>query len=86
VAAQTYSSTNKQYRLLTLILEFYKQSMEGLAKGAFFQDLINLEVREGIGRYKYVEEKNCDAEYEKILAELKSSILDLAAKGAEQND
>jgi V/A-type H+-transporting ATPase subunit A len=82
----TYASTAKQYQLLTLILEFYKQSMEGLAKGAYFMDMINLDVREAIGRFKYVEEAKCSAEYEKILSELKAGIQNLIAKGAEQND
>jgi V/A-type H+-transporting ATPase subunit A len=82
----TYSSTAKQYRLLALILEFYTQSMEGLSKGAGFRDLIDLKVREAIGRFKYVEEAKCGAEYERILSELKTGVQDLIAKGAEQND
>ena len=82
----TYASTGKQYQLLTLILEFYKQSMEGLSKGAYFMDMVNLPVREAIGRFKYVEEDKCQAEYDRILAELKADIENLVAKGAEQND
>ena len=82
----TYASTGKQYQLLTLILEFYKQSMEGLSKGAYFMDMVNMPVREAIGRFKYVEEEKCQAEYDRILDELKAGIEDLVAKGAEQND
>ena len=82
----TYASMPKQDQLLTLILEFFKQSMEALSKGAYFMDLINLSVREAIGRFKYVEEAKCPAEYERILAELKSSIQTLIEKGAEQDD
>jgi V/A-type H+-transporting ATPase subunit A len=81
-----YSSTKKQCQLLTLILEFYRQSVEGLTRGAYFMDLINLEVRESIGRFKYVEEENCGAEFENIMLRLKTDVQNLVAKGADQND
>jgi V/A-type H+-transporting ATPase subunit A len=82
----TYSSPVKQYQLLTLILEFYRQSMEGLSRGANFQDLIDLDIREAIGRFKYVVEAECGAEYERIMSELKTGIQNLVAKGTEDND
>ena len=81
-----YASPAKQYQCLTLILEFFKQSMDGLSKGVWFQDLINMEVREAIGRFKYVEEAKCGAEFEKIMADMKTSVQNLVAKEAEQND
>ena len=81
-----YSSTKKQYQLLTMIMEFYRQSMEGLARGAYFMDLVNLEVRESIGRFKYVEESKCAEEYDNIMARLKADVSNLVAKGADQND
>jgi len=81
-----YSSTKKQNQLLTLILEFYRQSMEGLARGAYFMDLVNLEVREAIGRFKYIEESKCDEEYDSIVSRLKADVSNLVAKGADQND
>ena len=81
-----YTSLSKQYRLLTIILEFYRQAMYALSKGVWFQDVIDMAVREAIGRFKYVEESKCGAEYERILAEVKAGIRDLIEKGAEQND
>jgi len=81
-----YTSISKQYQLLSIILEFYKQSMYALSHGAWFNDIIGLNVREAIGRFKYVEEGKCGAEYERILAEIKEGIDDLVAKGAEHND
>ena len=82
----TYASMDKQYKLLTLILEFYKQSMDGLSKGADFLELIKMEIREDIGRFKYVEEEKCPAEYERIISALRASIQNLIEKGAEQDD
>jgi len=81
-----YSSLAKQYQLLTIILEFYKQSMDALSKGAWFQDIIDMEARESIGRFKYVEEDKCKEEYEKILTELKAGLEELIIKGAEHHD
>ena len=77
----TWSSPLKQCRLLTLILEFYRHSIDGLSRGASFQDLIDMDIREAIGRYKYVEEALCGAEYERILLALKMGIQDLVEKG-----
>lgn len=82
----TYSSLGKQFQLLSLIMEYYKQSMDGLKKGADFEALISMPVREAIGRFKYVPEDKCTEEYKKISADLTKSIQDLIAKGAEQND
>jgi len=83
-AIDTYSSPNKQYQLLNLILEFYKQSMEGLSNKVCFQDLLNLDVKEAVGRFKYIEEADCDAEYDRIMEQMKTSIQNLVDKGDEQ--
>ena len=84
-AVDTFSSPKKQYRMLNLILEFYKQAMEGLSNKARFQDIISLDVREAIGRFKYVEEVDCDTAYDKIMQEMKTGIQNLVDEGAEQN-
>ena len=54
----TYASMNKQYRMLKLILSYYKEGLAALEKGAEFGPLAALPVREEIGRFKYVEEAN----------------------------
>jgi len=81
-----YTSLSKQYQLLTIILEFHKQSVDALSKGAWFQDIIDMKIREDIGRFKYIEEAKCGAEYERIMAELITGFEELIAKGAEHND
>jgi len=81
-----YASLTKQYHLLVLVLEFYRLAVGALDKGVWFQKLIDMEVREAIGRFKYVEEAECGAEYERILAEMRAGVQDLVEKEAEQDD
>lgn len=68
----TYSSLEKQYRMMKLVLAFYDQSLAALNQGASVDKLIKMEVREKIGRYKYVTEDRLEEEYNKILGELTS--------------
>ena len=70
----TYTSLDKQFLMMKLVMKYYDESVEALAKGAPLNELINLPVRERIGRYKYTLEENIDAEYEKISAELSEQI------------
>ena len=70
----TYTSLRKQYLLMKLVLAFYEEASEALTKGASMQILINMEVRERIGRYKYTLDADIETEYEKILNELHTEI------------
>ncbi|MFG6332204.1 MAG: V-type ATP synthase subunit A [Lachnospiraceae bacterium] len=76
----TYTSLKKQLLMMKLVLAYYDQAMEALKNGAGVKGLIDLPVREQIGRYKYVLEENLDAEYDKILKELASQIKDACGK------
>lgn len=76
----TYASMNKQYRMLKLILSYYKEGLAALEKGAEFGPLAALPVREEIGRFKYVEEANVDTEYARVLNELQTSAQELISK------
>jgi V/A-type H+-transporting ATPase subunit A len=82
----TYSSLNKQYKMLRLILEYYRQGMAALKAGADFNELAKLPVRETIGRFKYTEEKDIDERYEQVLGELADCIQKLVNKGGAQDD
>ncbi len=66
----TYTSLRKQYLMMKLVLAFYDQASEALNKGASIKDLLVMDVREKIGRYKYTLEENIETEYEKIMDEL----------------
>ena len=67
----TYTSLEKQHLMMKLILSYYEEAIAALGKGAKVDDLVNLEAREAIGRFKYVEEENIAAEYEKTISKLK---------------
>lgn len=79
----TYSSLNKQFLLLRLIMLFYNRSAEAIANGADFDKLVELPVRERIGRFKYVEEKDVNEVYAAIDEEMVSCLADLTAKEVE---
>ena len=70
----TYTSLRKQYLMMKLVFAFYEEASEALTKGASMQILINMEVRERIGRYKYTLDADIETEYEKILNELHTEI------------
>lgn len=68
----TYTSLKKQHMMMRLILGYYEGAQEALKQGANIERLVNLPVREAIGRFKYTEEDRLDtafAEVEKTLAE-----------------
>ena len=79
----TYTSLNKQYLMMELILAFYDKSAEGLDKGAAIEKIVSMPSRERIGRFKYTPEDNIDNEYTEILAELDSDI-DRAVKTSDE--
>ena len=70
----TYTSLDKQYLLMELILAYYDKSLEGLKKGASIEKLVSLPSREKIGRFKYADEKKIESEFAEISAELDSDI------------
>ena len=70
----TYTSPHKQYLMLKAILLNYEKSIDALAADASFNKLIQLPVRERIGRLKYVPEDAVQAEYDSILADMNAQI------------
>ena len=70
----TFTSLEKQYKILKLIYDFHRLALSALDKDADFNDIINLPVREKIGRAKYIPEKdikNLDAIGKEIADALK---------------
>ena len=82
----TYSSMNKQYKMLKLILSYFELAVDGVGKGAPFNKLETLPVKEKIGRFKYLEESQVDEAYDNLMGELKDSIQELIAEEAENDD
>ncbi|MGI6112987.1 MAG: V-type ATP synthase subunit A [Mahellales bacterium] len=76
----TYASLKKQYRMLKLIVEFYRQGVRALQADAELSEVINLPVRERISRAKYIPESDIDT-FDDIEAELRDQIGALVSKG-----
>ncbi len=75
----TYTSLEKQYKLLTLILKYYEDGLAALKDGADFKELSGLAVRERIGRFKYTEEKDIAGVYEDIRKQIETEMSALVA-------
>lgn len=73
----TYTSLKKQVLMMRSIMSFYDRALDALDKGADIEMLVNMPVRETIGRYKYVEESKIDEEFASIEAKLESDIKDV---------
>ena len=69
----TYTSLDKQYRMMKLILGFYHAGNEALDQGVDLTALLNLPVREQIGRSKYIEEQHIER-FEEIQRNIKKEI------------
>ncbi len=76
----TYTSLEKQYRMMKLVLAYYQEAAEAMNAGADIEELVNLPVREEIGRYKYTEESRIQPAYEAVRARLKEELAALLAR------
>ena len=79
----TYTPIKKQYYMMKLIIDFYENSIEALNRGGDVESLVNLPVREQIGRFKYYNEDDIDGEYKKILENLNSEISGMLTREAD---
>ncbi len=77
----TYTSLHKQITMMRLVLAYYDKASDALANGAGIERLVSLPVRESIGRFKYVEEKKVDAEYDAIIGRLSRELADVLSAG-----
>jgi len=76
----TYAATDKQFRMLKLILSYYFKAMDAIKVGVDLNKLFNLPVRERIGRAKYVPQEKVDEEFLKIEKELAEQMEALVSK------
>ena len=82
----TFTSTNKQFKLLDLILHFYDEGLKGLQEHADFKAVASMPLRENIGRFKYLQEDQVDSEYSTLTEKLDASVDELIKKAGELND
>ena len=78
----TYTSLDKQYYMMSALMEYYVRSQTAVKNGADIEKIVALPSRERIGRLKYVAEDKVKAEYDAILAQLAEE-LDRAAENTE---
>lgn len=76
----TYTSLDKQYRMLRLIKKFYDLGNEAVSAYADFEDVVNCSAKEKIGRAKYLEE-SAIGNFDDIEAELTKELKALASEG-----
>ena len=70
----TYTELDKQFLMMQLILAFYDEALAALEKGASIETLVNLDVRERIGRFKYTVHDRCQDEFENVMAQIKQEV------------
>ncbi len=78
----TYTSLEKQFAMLRLILEYQEKGNQALDAGANLSDVIALPVREQIGRAKYIPESEMKR-FEQIESDLSSQCAALMDEGGE---
>lgn len=76
----TYASLEKQFRMMKLILDNYNQGVDAMEKGVDVEDLLELKVKEQIGRSKYIPENEME-KFDEIEKKLKEEMLSLTSEG-----
>lgn len=66
----TYTSLDKQYLMLNVILSWYDMALEALKQNKRFSNIEVMKVREPIGRLKYVKEDEVNDAYERLIEEM----------------
>ena len=68
----TYTSLNKQYGILNIILTWYNLGKNALKQNVSFNDINKMPIRETIGRMKYIKEENFNEELKSIHTKLEN--------------
>ena len=76
----TYSSLEKQEKMLGAILTFHRLAGDALDKNVDIEDIVDLPVREQIGRAKYIPEEG-SYKFDDLTAEIKKEIFSLSDEG-----
>ena len=75
----TYTSLQKQFSMLSLIMNFYYEAREALGREADYSEIISLPVRDTIARFKNVPETDVKANYDKLMDQLSNEMSELIA-------
>jgi len=77
----TYSSIQKQYRMLRTILAFADREQDAIAKGATVAQLQKLPVRTKMSRMKWIPETDLNSQFDQLELEMASAVQSLAIGG-----
>jgi V/A-type H+-transporting ATPase subunit A len=83
VDADAYTTLQKQFQMLRVILRFYTLSKEALASGVYLKELLELPIRERLGRIKEISEDELK-EFDGIYHDMKQEIYQLIEERGEQ--
>ncbi len=75
----TYASIEKQYKMLKLIIDYYRYGLEALEKSVDVDEILAIPSREKIGRSKYISESELKT-LDEIASQMKTEIGALGAK------
>ena len=78
----TFTSPKKQLMMMNLIMEFYDKAFSVLSSEITVDKIIELSVKEKIGRFKYIPEENTEESYIEIKNEINYQLKELVEKGA----
>ena len=70
----TYTSSHKQFKMMTIILAFYDEAQRALDAGVKIDTLVKMPIRERIGRFKYTKENEVDTVFDTTLKDLQLDI------------
>ena len=76
----SYSSHDRQMRMLAMILDFDKLARAAIEKGAALNPMLEIPAKEKIGRAKFVEADKYVAEYAAITEEMEREIAEIVEK------
>ena len=82
--SDTYTSLEKQDKMLDIVLKFYDEGLRGLENGAYLNEIVAMPVRERIARAKYLPEAEL-GKIDEIAKELEKEIDELVNKGGVAN-
>lgn len=80
----TFTSLNKQDKMLELVMKFYREAKRAIENGVYLSEMINLDVREDIARAKYIPESEIN-KLDDISNKITSTINELISRGGEVN-
>jgi len=81
----TFTSLDKQYKMLKLVLEFYVEGEKALSAGVYLKKILNMTVRDKIARAKYIAESEMQ-KIDDIFVALTNEIEKLITEGGVVND